>query len=362
VKRVYTPQLAAVLAVLLLVFVPTAFMQEAEVSAADILLAFNDAVNIRMIDLAMAFVAPDATFHTPGHLQQSTTAILSQIESELGTDVRWVISNLFECNGRVTYDYETRVGERVAQSGGDGVSHIEDGLITFDGVLALEVPLRDPQLVYVAYFRAVNRGNFETAMSYMADDIVVSVPAGIPIGKDAVRAYWEANIAAGITLRIDNLEVRGNRVYTTYTVLQNGTPIDAGDDGLAIIDNGLITFDGFVNDVPQPLDAVGVVEAYYAALNAGDLEGTMGFVADEALFRNPLGEYTGSEAISTHLASVIADGLTFTLTDFRVCDGRVVYDYEVLQNGTPIGSGDDRLTIAQDGKIVFDGTVETEPE
>jgi hypothetical protein len=108
--------------------------------------------------------------------------------------------------------------------------------------------------------------------------------------------------------------------------------------------------------------AVAIVEDYYAALNAGDVDAAMAFVAEDAVFANPTGYYNGAAEIRSGLVEgVITPGITFELTNFRGADGRIVYDYEVLMGAELLDSGSDGLTIVENGEIVFDGTERTEP-
>jgi ketosteroid isomerase-like protein len=103
-----------------------------------------------------------------------------------------------------------------------------------------------------------------------------------------------------------------------------------------------------------------VVQAYYTAVNTGDLDQAMTFIADDAVFINPTGTYTGIEAVRKSLAQVVSDHLTFDLSNFKDADGRVTYDYTVKIDGAAIESGTTGLTWVKAGKVVFDGTTDTE--
>lgn len=106
---------------------------------------------------------------------------------------------------------------------------------------------------------------------------------------------------------------------------------------------------------------VAVVQAYYAAVNDGDIDEAMSYVAEDAVFANPTGYYNGADEIRAGLVEgVIAPGITFDLTNFRGEGGRIVYDYEVLMGDTVLDSGTDGLTIVENSLIVFDGTERTE--
>ena len=123
---------------------------------------------------------------------------------------------------------------------------------------------------------------------------------------------------------------------------------------MTIVRRGQIIFDGLATDEPEY-----VVQRYYQALNAKDVELAMSFVASDALFINPTGTYESADAIRESLAGLNKDGITFDLSNFRDTDGRVVYDYKVLQGGNLLDQGTNGLTIVKDGKVVFDGTEDT---
>ena len=107
----------------------------------------------------------------------------------------------------------------------------------------------------------------------------------------------------------------------------------------------------------------GIVRAFYAAINAQDIDMAMSFVAPDAVFANAKGTFTGETEIRGYLKSVVADGIAFLVTGFREEGGRVGWDYELLKGGSDIiGDGSDGVTIVMDGKIVFDGTETTAPK
>jgi ketosteroid isomerase-like protein len=111
---------------------------------------------------------------------------------------------------------------------------------------------------------------------------------------------------------------------------------------------------------PAPQDAPSIVQQYYEAINSQQLDTAMTFVADDAVFVNPYGTFTGREAVRASLQQVMDDGVTFDLSNFRDTEGRVVYDYEVMINGEVVETGDDGLTVVEAGKITLDGTESNE--
>jgi hypothetical protein len=80
-------------------------------------------------------------------------------------------------------------------------------------------------------------------------------------------------------------------------------------------------------------DPVTVLEDYYAALTAGDLEKAMSFVAADAIF--------GGKWEPTNIKDTNGKG-------------RLVYDFKAYINDVPVYTGTG-LTIVKNGKIIFDG-------
>jgi limonene-1,2-epoxide hydrolase len=107
-------------------------------------------------------------------------------------------------------------------------------------------------------------------------------------------------------------------------------------------------------------EAIKVTKDFYAAINAADVDKAMRYVADTAIFVNPHGTFRGVEEVRNEL--IRNNGLiNFEHSNFRVKDGRVVYDFKVKDaNGRVIVQGTDGLTIVEDEMIVFDGTERTE--
>jgi hypothetical protein len=108
-------------------------------------------------------------------------------------------------------------------------------------------------------------------------------------------------------------------------------------------------------------DPVQVVKAFYADVNANEIEKAMSYVAPTALFINPTGTYRGRTAIRKFLQRGASEGIVFHHTNFRVHGGSVVYDFRVEQYNSLVAAGHDGLTVVKDGKIVYDGTEATKP-
>ena len=116
----------------------------------------------------------------------------------------------------------------------------------------------------------------------------------------------------------------------------------------------MIIFDGL-----ESAEQIWVVQKYYDALNAKKLDLAMVYIASDAVFINPTGTYEGVDAIRESVTGLNTDGITFDLSNFRNTDGKIVYDYKVMQGGNLLDQGTNGLTVVKDGKVVFDGTEDT---
>jgi ketosteroid isomerase-like protein len=108
-------------------------------------------------------------------------------------------------------------------------------------------------------------------------------------------------------------------------------------------------------------DAVSVVQNFYAAIADGELETAMGYVADDALFINPTGTYTGKDEVRDNISALIDGGFVFELRDLVNEEGKVTYGYTLFIGGENVEEGDNGVTIVRNGKVVFDGLEEGIP-
>jgi ketosteroid isomerase-like protein len=212
----------------------------------------------------------------------------------------------------------------------------------------------DPTAVVKAFYDAYNANDLAKAMNLTADDYVMNDPFGTYNKADAV-IQWQSVRDAGITFNQTNFIHTGNgRVTSCYEVFENGTSIDKGCGNVTHVRDGRIVYDGLEN-----AEQIWVVQEYYEALNAGDIDFAMSFIAGDAVFINPTGTYEGPDAIRESLDGLIKDGITFDLSNFRNTDGTVGYDYSVLQGVNVLDQGTNGLTTIKEGLVIFDGTEET---
>ena len=312
---------------------------------------YYEAIEASDLDKAMTFVSDDYVMTDPTGFtvgkEAGTTAWQGYFDAGFTFD-----QSDFKADGnRVTSCYKVYENGNMIDQGCNAVAHVQDGKIIFDGLVSAE-----NIWIVQEYYEALNAGDIDKAMTFAGDDIVVTDGSRFYWGRQKVLDAHKLYANAGFTSELSDFSEKDGRVTSCYKVMQNDTPIDRGCGGVTIIREGEILFDGVGS-----LEAKYVVQRYYEALNARDLDLAMYFIASDAVFINPTGTYEGAEAIRESLEGLVADNITFKISKPRGLDGRIIYDYEVLQGDTLLDQGTNGLTILKDGKIVFDGTEDTEP-
>ena len=214
----------------------------------------------------------------------------------------------------------------------------------------------DPLTIVQLYYDALQAKDLDKAMTYAADNVIASDATGYYYGKEEVTAAIKRGWAAGDVIEESDFKAAGNRVTSCYKYYQNETLVDQNCNAVTHVRDGKIIFDGL-----QPNESLFVVQEFYEALNAKDVDTAMTWVAPDALFANPTGKFEGQDAIRASLESQARDGITFELSKFHMIGTRVSYDYKVMSGSEQLESGTNGLTIVKDGKVVFDGTQETAP-
>jgi limonene-1,2-epoxide hydrolase len=108
-------------------------------------------------------------------------------------------------------------------------------------------------------------------------------------------------------------------------------------------------------------DPVQVVKAFFADLNAHQIDKAMRYVAPGAVFDEPIGRFTGRAAVRRLLLREVSDGMVVHHSNFRVHGDRVIYDFRLTEYFGTVATGNNGLDIVKDGKIVYDGTETSKP-
>ena len=313
---------------------------------------FYDILNTKDVAKAMTLTAEDYVMNDPfGTYDRAAAAVQWQAVVDAGLTFNQ--TNFVDTgDGRVTSCYEVFEKGTAIDKGCGNVTHVRDGKIIFDG-------LEPAEQIWIVqkFYDLLNTKDVDKAMSLTAEDYVMNDPFGT-YDRTAAAAQWKVIVLdAGLSFNQTNFENTGNgRVTSCYEVFEKGTSIDKGCGNVTHVRDGKIIFDGLLQ-----AEQIWVVQKYYEALNAKNLDLAMSFIASDALFINPTGTYEGAEAIRESLAGLNSDGITFNLSNFRNNNGIIVYDYEVLQSTNVLDKGTNGLTIVEDGWITFDGTEETLP-
>jgi hypothetical protein len=96
-------------------------------------------------------------------------------------------------------------------------------------------------------------------------------------------------------------------------------------------------------------------QGYLEALNAGNIDEAMSFLADDAVYLDQMARISGKEDIRAWLQGLIDTGQSYEVSDLTNTNGRLVYKIKVSVNDRQVYSGL-AITVVKDGKIIFDGT------
>ena len=121
----------------------------------------------------------------------------------------------------------------------------------------------------------------------------------------------------------------GNLTFTTPTPIVQPTP---------------------TND---PLSAAKVVQAFWDALEAGDLETAMLYVDDD-ITCSVFCHFSGKQIFQSYLQGYLDAGYLTKIGDLKSVGNIVTYSWEVHRNGFFLRRGeDDEVMEVEDGKIIY---------
>jgi hypothetical protein len=109
----------------------------------------------------------------------------------------------------------------------------------------------------------------------------------------------------------------------------------------------------------QPTDPAAVMDAYTVAINAGDVEKALSFVADDAVYNRPAGQFKGKAEIRKFVQDLITRKSRVELVGERKVQGeRVTWVSRVTQmdpqnpSAPPTTIMNNSESIVRNGKIV----------
>lgn len=116
---------------------------------------------------------------------------------------------------------------------------------------AAAAPAADPISVVKDYYAAINGKDLDKALGLLADDVIVTAPGSKLQGKEAMRKLLQENMGLNFRSEISNLRESNGEVRYDYIVYYGSNEVDRDSDGLTIVNNGKIVFDGLEQDKPQ---------------------------------------------------------------------------------------------------------------
>jgi len=200
---------------------------------------FYEIINTKDVDKAMSLTAEDYVMNDPfGTYDRAGAAVAWQSVVDAGLSFNQ--TNFTNTgNGRVTSCYEVLENGTSIDKGCGNSTHVRDGKIIFDG-------LENAEQIWVVqkYYEALNAKKLDLAMSFIASDALFINPTGTYEGADAIRASLEGLNTDGITFDLSNFRNTDGTIIYDYEVLQGGNVLDKGTNGLTMVKDGKIVFDG----------------------------------------------------------------------------------------------------------------------
>jgi curli biogenesis system outer membrane secretion channel CsgG len=102
---------------------------------------------------------------------------------------------------------------------------------------------------------------------------------------------------------------------------------------------------------PAVADPTEVVQSFWNAMEAGDLDAAMALVASDAKCRGSC-YFGGEQSFRSYLQGIVNSGATTNISDLQVEGDKVSYFWELLRNGNLQETGNESMQV-QNGKIVL---------
>ena len=99
----------------------------------------------------------------------------------------------------------------------------------------------DPAQVVQGLYQAMNDGNIEAAMSFVADDVECSGHCHFT-GKESFRAFIQGNIDHRDRFEISDLRSSGNKVTFDYVIYRSEAVFARGVDSVMQTEDGRIFY------------------------------------------------------------------------------------------------------------------------
>ena len=98
-----------------------------------------------------------------------------------------------------------------------------------------------PEEIVQGFYQALNDGNLETALTFIADDIECRGHCYIT-GKDSFQPFIQGNIDHNDQFEISELKVAGDRVTFNYVIQRGDSVLARGVDSVMQVQAGQIIY------------------------------------------------------------------------------------------------------------------------
>lgn len=201
---------------------------------------FYEIINTKDVDKAMSLTADDYVMNDPFGTYDRTAAAAQWRAVVVDAGLSFKQTEFANTgNGRVTSCYEVFENGKSIDKGCGNVTHVRNGKIIFDG-------LEPAEQIWIVqkYYEALNTKNLDLAMSFIAPDALFINPTGTYEGTNAIRESLTGLNTDGITFDLSNFRNRDGVIVYDYKVMQGTNLLDQGTNGLTVVKDGLVIFDG----------------------------------------------------------------------------------------------------------------------
>ena len=313
---------------------------------------FYETFNANDIDKAMSLTADDYVMNDPfGTYDRAAAAKQWKLVRDGGITFNQT-DFVNTGDGRVTSCYDVLQDGKSIDKGCGNVTHVRDGKIIYDG-------LESAEQIWVVqkYYDALNVKKLDLAMSFIAPDAVFINPTGTYEGTDAIRGSLAGLNTDGITFDLSNFRNTSGRIVYDYKVKQGANLLDQGTNGLTVVKDGKVVFDGTEDTAPLSTDPSAVAQGFWDAVNNQDIETAMSLVDDNIVCLGTF-QANGKYLFRIFIESSYKDpGDKYVISNIVVSGDTVTYDWQGYDADLLQGSGTGESMIIKDGKIVqFNGT------
>jgi ketosteroid isomerase-like protein len=98
--------------------------------------------------------------------------------------------------------------------------------------------------IFEDFYGCLNAQDIDGAMALIADEAVLANPSGTFTGKVQIRSFLQRLADTGHAFEFADVREAEGRLQMAYRIYREGKLVEAGADGLTIVQDGRIVFDG----------------------------------------------------------------------------------------------------------------------